>query len=437
MTLDPPARLGVVGLGVVGIPVACAFAEAGFHVTGVDVDPSRVEALQQGRYPLEGDEPGLPELVADVAGDTLEVTDDHADLAHAEAVLVCVQTPLDPGTRRPDPSILRDALAATAPHLPEGALVVVESTIAPGTTADVVVPTLEEGSGMEAGEGFDVAHCPERVTPGRLLRNLVEYDRVVGGWTPRAAERAARLYGHVVKGQLDLADATTAETVKCAENAYRDVQIAFANELARICEEVGVDAYEVRDLVNRVEGRNVLFPGAGVGGHCLPKDTWLLAAGARDHDPELLGSARRTNDAMPAHTADLVVEALDAAGVEPEDARVAILGAGYREGTGDVRNAPAAGVAKALEDAGCVVAVHDPYARSLGDRDVEGDLDAAIDGADACVLVTAHEIYRGLSPDDLGDRMAARVVVDGRRVFDPATFREAGFVYRGVGRPRR
>jgi UDP-N-acetyl-D-mannosaminuronic acid dehydrogenase len=358
----------------------------------------------------------------------LRATTDYAVCRAADVVLIAVQTPID-SDHRPRYQALRGALRALEPHLQPGALVIVESTLAPGTMQGVVRPTLEAGGKRRSGVDFYLVHCPERVMPGRLLHNLTHMSRVVGGDTPEAAALARAFYGHVVEADLDAADGVTAELVKTAENAYRDVQIAFANEVALICEAVGGDVWRVRALVNKSPGRDMLYPGAGVGGHCIPKDPWLLAHGAGDSvDARLIPAARAVNDGMPLHVAALTVDALAEAGCAVEGARVAVLGYAYLENSDDVRNAPSAVLVERLEALGAAVAIHDPWVRAY-----QRELEAAVRGCDAIVVMVAHDAYRALDLEDLR-RLAARpVLVDGRNVFSAQRAREAGWVYRGVG----
>ena len=246
------------------------------------------------------------------------------------------------GNHVPQYHALRSVLELLGPVLKDEALVIVESTIAPGTMEQMVGPVLQSSSGKVPGKGFHLGHCPERVTPGRLLANLRGVSRVVGGMTAETAETMVALYRTVVEADLDTTDCMTAELVKTVENAYRDVQIAFANEVALICEAVGGDVWRVRELVNKSPGRQMHQPGAGVGGHCIPKDPWLLAYGARlgGHSPTLIPAARSINDGMPLHLAELTAHALEAAGRKMSEARVAVLGYSYLEESDDVRNSP-------------------------------------------------------------------------------------------------
>lgn len=420
------ARLAVVGLGFVGTPVAAAFAAAGFDVTGVDVDPARVARVAAGRVPFEGEEPGLADLLERaVAAGRLRATTDYDDVAGVDAALVAVETPVD-ADHRPRYAALASALASLGPRLRPGALVVVESTLAPGTTRRLVVPALAAASGLAIPGELLVAHCPERVMPGRLLANLRGMSRVVGGLTPEAAEAARALYRAVVEAELETADALTAELVKTGENAYRDVQIAFANEMALLCEAHGADVWRVRELLNRSPGRHMLLPGGGVGGHCIPKDPWLLVSDpGRGFAARLIPAARAVNDGMPRHVAGRVLAALTTTGIAPRDARVAVLGASYLEESDDERNAPTADLVAALSAAGVDVRVHDPWVA----RYAEGPVEAVVEGCDAVVVMVAHAAYRDLDWAALRRRARgdAPAVVDARRAIDAATARAAGW----------
>ncbi len=255
------AVIGVIGLGYVGLPVAAMFAQAGFAVIGVDIKAERVAKINAGRSPIEGDEPGLAELLAEVVGDgRFHATPNYDELTQADVVLIDVETPVDENNE-PRYEALRSVCHSLGPVLADGVLVVVESTIAPGTIDGVVRPLLEQSSGKLVNEDFFLGACPERVMPGKLLRNLRTMSRVCGGSTMATAVTMTHLYRHIVEADLDTADPITAELVKTAENAYRDVQIAFANEVALICEAVGADVWRVRELVNKSPYRQMHLPG--------------------------------------------------------------------------------------------------------------------------------------------------------------------------------
>ena len=426
----------VVGLGYVGIPVAALFAKSGLKVTGLEVDPAKVAAINAGRYPIEGDEPGLPELIAQtVRSGHLRASLDPAVVRDADAVILCVQTPFDTEAGEPRYDHLKAALHNVGRHLRKGALVVVESTIAPTTMDRVVRPALESASGLVAGRDFHLGNCPERVMPGKLLHNLESYDRVMGGIDAATHDRMQSLYSRIVRGRLDRVEMLTAEVVKAFENTYRDVEIALANEFARYCDVLGVDFFQVRDLVNRVESRNLHLAGAGVGGHCIPKDTYLLAYGTKGvFHPKLMLMAREVNDAMPQYMATLAKAALEKAGRKTEGAVVAVLGYSYLGDSDDIRNTPADPFIAAMRSWGATVRVHDPLvAAGVGPGPVQHDLAAVVRGADVAVLLTAHKEYRALDLAWLKGAMRTPVLVDGRRVVAREAAERAGFVFDAVG----
>lgn len=426
-------KVAVVGLGYVGIPLASLLADKGYAVVGIDVDPQRVKDVNDARMPLKGDEPGLPELLEKVVNKGwLTASLDFTECEGAKTVFVCVDTPID-AQMRPDNRRMIAAAKRIGENISKGAMVIVESTIAPGTMLGTVAPIIEGTSGLRLGKDFKLAHCPERVMPGRLLHNLMQYDRVVGALDDESARRAKAIYSKLTKGKLHKTGLTTAEVVKTAENAYRDVQIAFANEISSICEKLGVDAFEVRELVNTSPYRNMHLPGAGVGGHCLPKDPWLLAFGGREAQPVLIPTARMVNDGMPFHVAELVADALREMKVRKSSAVVAVLGAAYMGDSGDTRNSPTAALISCLEGVK-EIRVHDPFVDDLYGVNVLRKASDALRGADVAVFMVEHREYAKVTPATLKKHMRRLAVVDGRNLLSEKRMTRAGFVYRGIGK---
>jgi len=427
---DKEAKIAVIGLGYVGLPVACTFAQAGFQVLGVERDKTKAAQIEDGLCPIGGREPGLAELLTEVIKEgKLQVGTDYSGCREANVALVAVETPVDSVSKKPSYEALQSALGALGSNLRRGTLVVIESTIAPRTMERVVKPLLEETSGLKADKDFYLAYCPERVMPGKLLANLRTCNRVIGGMSPKAAQLARELYGHIVEADLDMTDSLSAELVKTTENAYRDVQIAFANEIALLCENVGADVYEVRELVNKSPYRAMHMPGAGVGGHCTPKDPWLLVHGTEgSHEPRLIPMARAINDHMPLHVAELVQDGLGEAGRAVKEAKVAVLGYGYLENIGDARNSPTIPLVESLQALGARVMIHDPHFAeyNIGLRET-------VVGSDCVIVMVAHDEYRALDLADLREWVATPVLIDGRNVFDNVRARELGFIYKGVG----
>ncbi len=423
------AVIGVIGLGYVGLPVAAMFAQKGFSVIGVDIKTERVEMINAGQNPIEGDEPGLADLLANVTSTgNLRATADYDTLAQADIVLIDVETPVDE-SNQPRYHALRAVCDSLGVVLSDGAMVIVESTIAPGTIEGVVRPLLEKSSGKQVNDGFALGACPERVMPGKLLLNLRTMSRVCGGSTEETAVTMTQLYRHIVEGDLDTADPITAELVKTTENAYRDVQIAFANEVALISESVGADVWRVRELVNKSPYRQMHFPGAGVGGHCIPKDPWLLAHGAGGDVPiRLIPQARAVNEGMPLHMADMLINAFNHFGIAPLSSKVAVLGYAYLADSDDTRNSPSETLVAHLRQENVNVVIHDPWV-----AEYQSEVLTAVNGCDAVILMVAHQVYQELDLTDLRNALHTPILIDGRHFFDAAQVKEAGLYYRCVG----
>jgi UDP-N-acetyl-D-mannosaminuronic acid dehydrogenase len=435
----------VIGMGYVGIPAAALLADVpGHNVVGIQRRSRRsgwkIDWINSGKNPFEGDEPGMDELIARVVLEkkTFQVTDDFAPCKDADVILIDVQTPTNT-ERIPEYLSLRTVSAQAANYLQEGTLVIIESTVAPGTTENVVKPILEEGSGLRAGEEFYLAFSYERVMPGKLLEYITDFPRVVGGINKESTRRAVELYKTIVRKEITPTSVLTAELAKTMENAYRDVNIAFANEMARVCEAMGVNVYEIRELMNARHDRHMHLAGAGVGGHCLPKDSWLLKFGVDTYGAypvpiRIVALAREINDGMPLHMAELTLQALAERGVELEKAKVAVLGVAYLEDSDDTRNTPAIPVIEALQDKCASVVAHDPYVRQLDGYELTRDLELALRGIDAAVIVTRHKTYFELDLAWLKETMRTPILIDGRDVFERDSIQAAGFTYKAVGK---
>lgn len=426
-------KVAVVGIGYVGLPVASVFAEQGFRTIGIDVDSRRVEAVNRGDCPIGGKEPGLAELLRELVKKRMLIAStDFSSLADADLIVVCVDTPVDE-EKRPVLHSLRSAVSSIASNMKEGVLVSIESTIPPGTMQELVIPLLEEGSGMKAGKDFSVVHCPERVMPGRLLANLKEYKRVLGGLDERSVETALKYYSTFIENEILITSLINAEICKTGENAYRDVQIAFANEMALICEELGADVFEVRRLINSCPFRDMHIPGSGVGGYCLPKDSWLLLANVKKEGLKVISSARSVNEMMPHHLVEMAVSALEARG--EGKAKVAVMGVAFIADSDDTRNSPALKVIDELVPKYDVVA-HDPYVKIELGVPLYREADDALKDADCAVFVTDHSCYSELDPERLKELSNGMIIVDGRNLFNREEMERAGLEYYGIGKGR-
>jgi UDP-N-acetyl-D-mannosaminuronic acid dehydrogenase len=432
--------VAVCGLGYVGYPVAMLFADAGFNVIGFDILEERVKRLNEGENPIKGQEPGLDKLVEKVfKKGNFRATTDMSEYSLADYIIIAVQTPVAEENREPTYENLKAALKDVGKNMKKGVTVIIESTIAPRTMENVVKPILEKESGMVVGKDFHLANCPERLMPGHLLENIRYYNRVVGGWTPKCAKKVVELYKNVVQGELEMTDCITAEIVKAGENTYRDVQIAFANEMALLCEAYGANVWKVREFINNCKKvtdtrpealRQMHYPGAGVGGHCIPKDSWLLIHEVRDEvDPQLIPTARYINDFMPVHMYDLFKKAVKETKRKLKDTRVLVLGYAYDANSDDDRNTPTKDLISKLKKAGVRYDIHDSY---IGEY--KGDISKLLKGKDAIILMTGHDEYKKLKYDDMLKLMKKNpILVDGRNVFSKEKATKTGFVYKGVG----
>jgi UDP-N-acetyl-D-mannosaminuronic acid dehydrogenase len=455
----PIKKIGVIGMGYVGIPAAALFADspAFEQVIGFQRDsPSsgyKVAMLNRGESPLKGEEPGLEELLKKVVdAGKFRCTSDFSEIAGLDAVTLSIQTPfLNKEDLLPDFSALKEGIRHTGKHLEAGMLVVLESTVTPGTTAGMARELLEQESGLVAGRDFALAHAPERVMVGRLLRNIREHDRCVGGIDDASTKRASELYSPVLTlGKVIPMTATAAEVTKTAENTFRDLQIAAANELALYCEAMGINFYDVRAGIDSLKGegitRAMLWPGAGVGGHCLTKDTYhlergvqVLGKGTLDYpanEPSLYVLARHINDFMPTHMFRLTMDALKRAGRSPKGAKVALLGWAFLSNSDDTRNTPSEPFRDLLLKEGASVSVHDPYVADYPGVPIVPFVEEALEGADAIVIFAGHHQYHTLDPKVLKNLSGKKhpVLVDGRNFVDPDAYIREGFVYKGIGR---
>jgi UDP-N-acetyl-D-mannosaminuronic acid dehydrogenase len=409
----------VIGLGYVGLPTAALAASNGHTVSGYDTDVAVRAELRAGV--VRGNEADVRTLVADVLHEgSLQLGD---AVEAADAYVVCVPTPARGD--RPDLRYVEAALADVARVASAGELIVVESTVPPGTTERLVRQAMRA-----AGKPFVnvcVVHAPERILPGDIVRELRENDRIVGGRTAADAERGREFYASFVRAPIHVTDLRTAEFVKVIENTYRDVNIAFANELALFCEEIDIDVWQAIVLANNHPRVNIMRPGPGVGGHCIPIDPRFLA----DQNPfatELIQSSRRINERMPYLIMRRVVGLI---GESNGERKVAILGAAYKANVDDARESPALRLRELLEDGGYRTSIYDPLAEVPA---AAASLEEALRGADALVLAVAHDAFRDIDPYDVALLVNNPVLVDCHNFFRQEPWQLAGFTVYGLGR---
>jgi UDP-N-acetyl-D-glucosamine dehydrogenase len=381
-------KVGIIGLGYVGLPLAVAFAEAGDEVVGVDVDQRVVDEIAAGHSRVEDiDEDRLAAV-----GGRLQATSRYNGLGACDAVLICVPTPLA-NQREPDLSYVVDAGQALARVLREGQLVVLESTTYPGTTRDRLRPILEE-SGLAAGREFSLAFSPERIDPGRTDYTIRTTPKVVGGLTEACTERAVELYRRVCDEVIAVSTPEAAELSKLLENIFRSVNIALVNELAILCDRMGIDIWEVVDAAGTKPYGFMRFePGPGMGGHCLPVDPFYLAFKAREYDfsAEFIELAGKVNQAQPHFCVSRIARALNDASQPVKGSRVLLLGVSYKADVGDLREAPALRIGLLLGDLGAEISYHDPHVPEVAELGLRSTpLADALASTDLACIVTAH-----------------------------------------------
>lgn len=429
------ARIVVIGLGHVGLTTAAIFADAGFQVTGADLKEEIVEAVSSGKSHIR--EFGLGELVGKVVrqGRLRATTDTLQAVREADTVIVCVQTPITQD-KEPNLTYLEKACKTVAEGSLKGKLVVIQSSVPPRTTKNLVARILEEGSGLGCGEDFWLANCPERIVSGKAVQEFIENVRIVGGYNPDSVEIAVELFKTVTKGEILTTDCTSAELAKLAENAFRDVNIAFANELALICEHMGPDVMEVIRLANTHPRVNIHKPGCGVGGPCLPKDPYLLLhpVKKKGFKSNLIKPSRELNDYMSKHAVELVAEALTKVGKKVSSSKVAVLGTAYKGEVDEARYSPAEEIVRELMHLGAEVVAYDPYCEESFGAERAKDVDEAVREADCILIATDHKTFRELKLGRIKSLMNEKpVLIDGRRVVHPMEARKQGFVYYGIG----
>ena len=393
---DREARIGIVGLGYVGLPLAVSFAEEGFSVTGIEVDGRKVEALNRGESYV-GDVPS-ERLAPLVQSGRLRASTEYAELAQMDAISICVPTPLRK-TKDPDISYIIDAADKIARYGGSGKLIVLESTTYPGTTDEVILPRLRS-NGDEVGEDFFLAFSPERIDPGRSDYTMRTTPKVIGGVTPACLEVALALYGEIVAEPVVVTNTAAAEMVKLLENTFRAVNIGLVNEVALMCDRLGLDVWEVVDAAaTKPYGFMPFYPGPGLGGHCIPVDPHYLSWKLRtlNYTARFIELASEVNSHMPEYVVGKITDALNSLSRAVNGSRVLILGVAYKPNVSDVRESPALDIIHLLLERGADVSYHDPYVPSLASDGFPMETvtldDDTLSTAGCVVVVTNHDGY--------------------------------------------
>ena len=427
-------RICVVGLGYVGLPTAIFFAEQGFNVLGVEINEQKISTINQGISTIG--ELGLDSRLSKVVQDKKLIATSNLvnSTKNSDVILIIVPTPI---TKSKDPNLshIISAGEKVAEGLNTGKLVVLESTVYPGVTEEILKPILEK-SGLTAGEDFGLAYCPERYNPGDDEHSIEKVARVVGGITPEWAEITRQLYQFIIKKDIKvLRNIKTTEAAKVIENTQRDLNIALMNELAMIFEKIGIDVMEVIDGANTKWNFNAYYPGGGVGGHCLPVDPYYLVKKARElgYHSKVISAGRTINDYMPKHVFGLLTDALNENEKSVKNSKIVVLGLSYKENVGDDRESPSEELINQLKDNQAIIRIVDPYIDESHLGVIEKDVYKALEGADALVLMTSHDAFRNLDLRKSEKLMEIPLLIDGRRVFDPEETKKIGFQYYGVG----
>ncbi|MDK2790003.1 MAG: UDP-N-acetyl-D-mannosaminuronic acid dehydrogenase [Methanothermococcus sp.] len=416
-------KICVIGLGYIGLPTASMLANHGFDVIGVDIDEKRVSAIKEGRLIIE--EPGLMTLVKGaINSENLKVKTEPEE---ADAFIICVPTPATPnedGSKKCDLSCVLSVAEKIKPYLKDGNLLVIESTIPPKTT-ELVYSLIQKD--------IYVAYCPERVLPGKILKELVENDRIIGGITRESAELAGEIYKTFVEGDIYLTDSTTAEMVKLMENTYRDVNIALANDFAKVCNEVGVNVWEAIDLANKHPRVDILKPGPGVGGHCISIDPWFIVE--KSKNAKLIRMARELNEEMPNYVANLILKEIEKLNVK--NPKVSIFGVTYKGNVEDTRESPSKKVIDVLLSKNINVSIYDPHAKIF-----EYPLDSlenSIVDSDCIVFLTDHDEFKNFKKEELESmysKMRNKIVIDTRNILNHDLWGESKFDVKLLGNGR-
>jgi UDP-N-acetyl-D-mannosaminuronic acid dehydrogenase len=424
------AKIAVIGLGYVGLPTAVKFSEVGFSVLGIDINQKLIDQLNQGV--IHTKEVGLDNLIAHVVknGKFKASAVFSSALRDVNVIITCVQTPIG-SNNKPDLTYLKKACESLSLYLTKNQLVIIQSTVPPGTIKSLIIPTLEK-TGLKCGTDFWLAYCPERMAPGNGLNDLSTSTRLIGAYNSDSSRYAYELFSAITDGKLQLTNVESAELSKLAENTFRFVNIAFANELALICKELGVDALEVIRLANTHPRVNIHKPGCGAGGPCLSKDTQLLldCYTSKSVNLGLIHSAAKINEFMPKYVVSLAENALAAKSKTMPFSKVVVLGTAYKGEVDDARDSPARSIVEELVKSGAKTAIFDPYCKESYGQKMAKSIDEAVTDADCIIVATDHKVFSTLDLAQIKKLMHANpVIVDGRRIINAGDAKQLGFTY--------
>lgn len=421
--------VSIVGLGYVGLPLAALAAEKRYRVFGVAKGKQKVNAINRGINTL----PDEPSIAPIIAKKLISASTSYSAVRRSDIVIVCVPTPVD-HLNNPDLGPVISASKSIARNFRKGQLIVIESTINPGVCEEVVLPILEANGKYKVGRDFELAHCPERIDPGNVKWNVRNIPRCVGSVTPKGALRAAKFYRSIISGEVRVMKSIKeAEATKIIENTFRDINIAYVNELAKSFDVLGIDVYDViQGAATKPFAFMPHYPSVGVGGHCIAVDPYYLIERARQagFDHKFLKLAREINNSMPAYTVGKLQDALNQLGKSVKGTSVGVLGLSYKANVGDMRESPSLKVIELLEGLGAKVIVYDPY---FPEKSTVKNLEALLKGVEAVIFATNHKVFLDLKPEAY-KRARIRVVIDGKNVLDKNALQKLGIIYKGIGR---
>ena len=410
-------KISVLGMGYIGLPTACMLANSGFKVLGVDIDEEIINKLNSGKLHIE--EPELEKIFSSAfKNNRLRVS---LELERSDVFIIAVPTPLD-HRNKADLSYVISAANKIKEKIKKGNLVILESTSPPGTTRNIVGKIITNGTGFIAGRDYYLAFCPERVLPGKIVYELENNDRIVGGVDKKSSEAAESIYKTFVKGKIFLTDLETSELVKLAENTYRDINIAFANELSLICKDYGIDIREVIKYANMHPRVKILNPGPGVGGHCIPIDPWFILEDT-DRKDTLIEKCRKINNSMPFIISEEIAEIVG----KYRDPKVTFFGFSYKENVGDIRESPAITINNELMEKGIKVLIYDPLV--VNTKYNLSGLEESVKGSDLVLLFSGHSVFRDIDLKSVSNLMRNKNIFDTRNFFDKSTAEKLGFNY--------
>lgn len=421
-------RISIIGLGYVGLPLALLTAKKGYEVTGIVKNTEKAKLINNHKSPVNDNA-----IIEDLKNTTLKATTNYISIKKADIIIICVPTPINKNNI-PDLGPIISASNNIAKNLQKEQTIILESTVSPGTCEEFILPLLEKISGLKNGADFHLAHCPERVNPGDPKWNVENINRIIGSLDKEGLRIATDFYKSILTGKIkQMNSIKEAEACKMVENSFRDINIAFVNELALLFEKLDIDVKNVIEgAATKPFGFLPHYPGCGVGGHCIPVDPYYMIEYAKKNGltHDFLSLARRINKSMPEHTASLVVKALNDIGIAISGVKIAVFGLAYKANIDDDRESPAYDIIRHLQEFGACVSSYDPY---LLKKSTARSLDNALKNAIAAVIATDHEEFKKLTPEDFIKR-GIKIVVDGKNCLSKETFVKSGIIYRGIGR---